>query len=265
MLSGSLGRGEQSRQPRGTQALSSCARPTPVLPAGALHPIACLLCSPSLLCRPRQGCARGAWPHVSSVPWTPPGPGVLAGGKSPDFGGCTPRRKPPEPRPARVRPWAAGGGTHRDLHRCSNVAPSSAAAVGWDIFLAPGPEGSWLCEEGRRTVGAWEGRPPPSFSIRGVWAGPVTPMQTPPKAGHPFAPPRPSSAFRARVRPCRRAGLTPDPGWGAGRCLARQGLLRAATYGVGVTTAPSREAAAGPRGSWGTDRCCIQWAVPGPQ
>lgn len=81
----------------------------------------------------------GRWPPTGFVPWTSPCPepsGGLVRGRSPDCGACDARRKPRTAAPAQPSPRCPGPDTHRELHRCWNVAPSSAAAgwVDWDIF-----------------------------------------------------------------------------------------------------------------------------------
>lgn len=111
----------------------------------------------------------------------------------------SPRLSWPRPlcrRPEAAAPWPAGPpslpelagegaqagpapgpseGTYRELHRFSNVAPSSVATAvleRWDILPALGPRGSALCEGGRATVSASRRRPRPPPSLLGGRAGP---------------------------------------------------------------------------------------------
>lgn len=81
----------------------------------------------------------GRWPPTGSVPWTSPCPeptGGLVRGRSPDCGACDSRRKLRTAAPTQPSAHCPEPDTYRELHRCWNVAPSSAAAgwVDWDIF-----------------------------------------------------------------------------------------------------------------------------------
>lgn len=175
----------------------------------------------------------------------------------------SPRLSWPRPlcrRPEAAAPWPAGPpslpelagegaqagpapgpseGTYRELHRFSNVAPSSVATAvleRWDILPALGPKGSALCEGGRATVSASRRRPRPLPASSGAGWGRASATRED-AAGAP-----------ARRSPVTRRPSCPFPGqetksrpWRAGSsasqarpgCPGPQGLLRATACEAG--------------------------------
>lgn len=210
----------------------ACLLPTAQVPEASCH----LLCSSGssrpLSPAPRVPLLQGrgelqeAQPHVGLCPWTWPGPDPSAG-------------------------------TYRELHKFSNVAPSSVAVAvlePWDILPALGPEGSSLCEGGRATVSASQRCPFPPSSPLGGWAGPAPTHEdtedTEDTAGAParrspvtLRPSWPFPGQETKSRPWRTGSSalqTPGP----------QGLLGATAYEAGVTTDPVWDSC-GPFGSTG--------------